>query len=50
MSIITNAPKGTKDITPRDSYRWQHIESVMREVCARYGYLEVRTPVFEHTP
>ena len=49
MSIITNAPKGTKDITPRDSYRWQHIESVMREVCARYGYREVRTPVFEHT-
>jgi len=49
MSIITNAPKGTKDITPRDSYRWQHIESVMREVCTRYGYREVRTPVFEHT-
>ena len=49
MSIITNAPKGTKDVTPRDSYRWQHIESVMRDVCARYGFREVRTPVFEHT-
>ena len=49
MSIITNAPKGTKDVTPNDSYKWHHIESVMRENCAAYGFREVRTPVFEHT-
>ncbi|MDL2237259.1 histidine--tRNA ligase [Christensenellaceae bacterium OttesenSCG-928-K19] len=43
------APKGTKDILPQDSYKWQYIESVVRELTALFGYREVRTPVFEHT-
>ncbi|MGI6161282.1 MAG: histidine--tRNA ligase [Christensenellales bacterium] len=47
--MLTKAPKGTKDVTPADSARWQHIEGVMRQVCALFGYKEARTPVFEHT-
>ncbi len=49
MAIITNAPKGTKDVTPGESYKWHYIEDTMREVCAEYGFREIRTPVFEHT-
>ena len=47
--MLTNAPKGTKDVTLLDSYKWQYIESVMRETTALFGYRESRTPVFEHT-
>ena len=47
MSI--KAPKGTKDITILESYKWQYIESAIREVTALFGYRENRTPVFEHT-
>jgi len=43
------APKGTRDITPDESYQWQYIESLIREICAKYGFREGRTPVFEHT-
>ncbi len=43
------APKGTEDVTPLQSWRWQLVEAAQREICARYGYREVRTPVFEHT-
>ncbi len=43
------APKGTQDILPKDSYRWQWVERQLRALCAEYGFLEIRTPVFEHT-
>lgn len=43
------APKGMKDITPKESYKWQYIEKLMRERCAEFGYRETRTPVLEHT-
>ncbi|MDO4572969.1 MAG: histidine--tRNA ligase [Clostridia bacterium] len=43
------APKGTRDVLPRDSYRWQHLEARMRSLAARYGFQEARTPVFEQT-
>ncbi len=43
------APKGTKDILPEESYKWQYIEHKIREVCNLYAYNEIRTPVFEHT-
>ncbi len=43
------APKGTKDVTPQESYKWQYIEGLIREICAKYGFREGRTPVFEHT-
>ena len=43
------APKGTKDVLPEESYRWQHLESVVRNVVRKYGLLEARTPCIEHT-
>ena len=47
--MLTQAPKGTQDMLPKDSHRWQTIENNMRKVCALAGYREIRTPVFEHT-
>ena len=41
------AIRGTHDILPGEIERWQHAEQVIREVCARYGYREIRTPVIE---
>ena len=41
------APRGTEDVTPGESYRWLYLESQFREISRRYGYREVRTPVFE---
>ena len=49
MALITKKPRGTEDVLPRDSYRWQFLESIFREEAAAYGYREIRTPVFEHT-
>lgn len=46
---MIKAPRGTKDITPQESYKWNYIESKFKEVCSLYGYEEIRTPIFEHT-
>lgn len=43
------APKGTKDVLPEQSYQWQQLEARIREIVQKYGFLEARTPVFEHT-
>ena len=48
MATVT-APKGTADILPRDSYKWQYLEKNIRDICDKYGFSEIRTPVFEHT-
>ena len=47
--MLTQAPRGTRDVLPADSYRWQYIENRMRAAAALAGYREARTPVFEHT-
>ena len=47
--MLTKAPRGTKDILPNESYNWQYLEKLFREVCEKFGYKELRTPVFEHT-
>lgn len=49
MGVITKKIKGTEDVLPKDSYRWQFVEDVMRKESAVYGFKEIRTPVFEHT-
>jgi histidyl-tRNA synthetase len=46
---MINIPKGTKDVLPSQSYKWQYIENTAREVAKAYNFKEVRTPVFEHT-
>ena len=47
--MLTQAPKGTQDMLPKDAHRWQTIEGNMRRICALAGYREIRTPIFEHT-
>ncbi len=42
-------PKGTYDVLPKESARWQNIESLVREVCTIFNYQEIRTPMFEAT-
>ena len=42
-------PKGMRDVTPKESYKWQYIEGLIRKLCATYGFHETRTPVLEHT-
>ena len=41
-------PKGTQDILPVDSAKWQYVENVARETFNKYNYGEIRTPMFEH--
>ena len=47
--IMINIPKGTKDVLPQDSYKWQYVEGMAREVAEVFNIKEIRTPVFEHT-
>ncbi|OAO84947.1 Histidyl-tRNA synthetase [Anoxybacillus flavithermus] len=42
-------PRGTQDILPEQAAKWQYIEHIARELCRRYNYQEIRTPIFEHT-
>ena len=49
MALITKKIKGTEDVLPRQSYRWQFVENIMREESRAYGFREMRTPVFERT-
>lgn len=42
-------PKGTKDILPDESYKWQYIENNVKSLLECYGMKEIRVPVFEHT-
>ncbi len=46
---MINIPKGTKDVLPQDSYKWQYVEGMAREVAKLFNIKEIRTPVFEHT-
>ena len=46
---MINIPKGTKDVLPADSYKWQYVEGVARETARLFNLKEIRTPVFEHT-
>ena len=49
MELITQAPRGTQDVLPEDSYRWQYLERTVLSIAEDYGFKEIRTPVFEHT-
>lgn len=42
-------PKGTKDLLPEESYKWQEVESKVKKVFDSYNFKEIRVPVFEHT-
>ena len=47
--MIIQRPKGTKDLLPNESYKWQFIEKNIKNIFENYGYNEIRVPVFEHT-
>lgn len=42
-------PKGTKDLLPNESYKWQEVERKVKKVLDSYNFKEIRLPVFEHT-
>lgn len=49
MALITKKIKGTEDVLPKESYKWQFVEKIMRDESRKFGFKEIRTPVFEHT-
>lgn len=42
-------PRGTQDILPGQTEKWQHVEQIIRDLCNVYRYKELRTPMFEST-
>ena len=48
MNIIQR-PKGTKDLLPEESYKWQYVERKVSNILENYGFKEIRVPVFEYT-
>ena len=46
---MINIPKGTKDVLPKDSYKWEKATKVAYDIARRYNLKEIRTPIFEHT-
>lgn len=46
---VVSRPRGTEDVLPPAGGRWQRLERLARELAARYGFAEIRTPTFEHT-
>ncbi len=49
MAEINRAIKGTNDMLPTDSHKFQFVEGKMLDVASLYGFREIRVPVFEHT-
>jgi histidyl-tRNA synthetase len=49
MAMSYQKPKGTQDILPGVVEKWQYIEEKARDLCRRFNYKEIRTPIFEHT-
>lgn len=49
MALLTTAPRGTGDVLPADSKKWQYVERKLLEIAELYGFRESRVPVFEHT-
>ncbi len=49
MALITKAIRGTQDVLPAESYKWQHVEQTALAIARDYGFREMRVPVFEHT-
>jgi histidyl-tRNA synthetase len=43
------APRGTYDILPEQSAKWQWMEKILKQTAYEFGYREIRTPIFEHT-
>ena len=49
MAKLIQRPKGTQDVIPSTAYKWHTVEHVVSDAAARFGFKEIRTPVFEDT-
>ncbi len=49
MPLLTTAPRGTQDVLPQNSYKWQFIEKTALDTARLFGFKEIRFPTFEHT-
>ncbi len=49
MKLFVRAPRGTQDVLPSESYKWQYIEKLLFDISFKYGFKEIRVPTFEHT-
>lgn len=49
MKVKIECPRGTKDVLPAESYKWNYVERILREQARIYGISEIRVPMFEHT-
>ena len=49
LTATVTAPRGTADILPSESWKWQAVERIARRTAGLYHFAEIRTPVFEHT-
>jgi histidyl-tRNA synthetase len=47
--MAIHIPRGTQDLLPGQIEKWQYIESVARDLCKKYQFEEIRTPMFEST-
>ncbi len=47
--VAIQPPRGTYDIVPGETRKWQALEALLCPVVSAAGYKEIRTPVFEHT-
>lgn len=47
--MMYKAPRGTRDILPEETWKWQRVERTFRDTARRFGYDEIRLPVFEET-
>lgn len=50
MAQKIQAVRGMNDILPSESYQWEYVESVLRDLLFQYGYQHIRTPLLEQTP
>ena len=49
MALVTKAIKGTRDVLPKDVHKNQYIEATALDIAEKFGYKEIRTPMFEYT-
>ncbi|MHA6260306.1 histidine--tRNA ligase [Sporosarcina sp. CAU 1771] len=47
--MIFKVPRGTQDILPSETWKWQQAEKIINELCETFRYKEIRTPMFEQT-
>jgi len=49
LALLTKAPRGTQDVLPSESHKWQYLENTLLRTAELFGFREIRFPTFEHT-